>query len=176
MAAHAFNTANAARVPRSIGKLGLLLGVVFMFPAVAMGVTAIGLREPRILLPLSLVAILFAALHLTYATGYKRLLLTLDETGLTVRFLRTLRLEWREIRSVERIAPKQVVNWRLCGLGAPGLLHGLFSLAGGGTAWVWLADENEALLLRTTRRNYVIAPELIDEADRLIRQRISAHV
>ena len=161
-----YRTQNYKESLASIKGLFLFLLVLPMPAIIVLAALTFGKRAPHAEIGLTIVMIagllgLLFLLPWLYYRGYRNLAFTLDEDGLTVRFLKTLHLCWAEILSVEKVRPAAIVGMRLCGLGWS-VTHGLFSTKRG-RAWLWLAGEPDAIFLKTPRRNYLFAPERIDE-------------
>lgn len=166
MTAHTYRTQKYDESIASIRSMFLLMAILPM-PAVII-MSALAYKQKPSLPDIAAGAgflVAFIALLMTlpwiYLRGFRNLRYTIDDAGLTIRFLKTLHIPWTDILSIEKVNPHRIVGMRLCGLGWS-VSHGLFS-TDLGRAWIWLAGENEALFIKTKRRNYLLAPERLDE-------------
>src|SRR5690242_14525087 len=145
-----YRTQNYEKSLSAMRSLYLLLAVLAL-PAIIC-VTAINFaqKSPNQAILGGIFLIVFVGFLMSlpwlYSRGFRNLSFTVDDQGLTVRFLRTLFIPWAEVVSVEKVRPGAIVGMRLCGLGWT-VTHGLFSTKLG-RAWLWLAGEPEALFLR----------------------------
>ncbi|MCL5269526.1 MAG: PH domain-containing protein [bacterium] len=161
-----YRTQNHQRSLSSVKGLFVLM-VILAMPMVIVLTLVINARktprdgiDPGVVFIAGVLVLLFL-LPWLYYRGFRNLTFALDDGGITIRFLRTLHITWSDIVSIQKVRPAAIVGMRLCGLGWT-VTHGLFSTQLG-RAWLWLADEPDALFLKTLKRNYLFAPERLDE-------------
>lgn len=169
-----YRTQNYQQSLATMRNLFLLVPLILLGPMVLFGVIAattkahswlVILGSPLLLLlPVELIVLL-------YYSGYKHLAYQIGEQGLKIRYLGTRFIPWSEIVSVEEVNPMRVVQGKIAGIAYGDLSQGFYSTTLG-RAYVWLAGEKEGLFIRTPKRNYLIAPERLNDFISLIRSKV----
>lgn len=120
---------------------------------------------------LMLVVLLILGIAWLYGHAFRALTYTVTDRGLHIRYLGSSLIPWSEIQSMEKVQPFHLDLVRIYGLHFNDFCQGMFS-SRLGRAQIWWVGEKEAVFLRTTKRNYLMAPENIEEFMHTVESRI----
>jgi hypothetical protein len=170
-----YRTHNFQKTEAGVKSIAWLLVFVF-FPVLIISIIAFsgnGSPQTPYLLGFfcTFPVLLILGLRSAYRRAYRNLSYSIQPEGLLVKFYNKTLIPWDQIISFERVNPMLILNNKIRGLDFGELNHGLFNTRLG-CAWVWLAGEREGLFIRTSKRNYVIAPENLGEFEKEIQSRI----